>query len=109
VYLSLTIQVKSNTVLRNFYGHKAGPYSQPRAMWHPSEKYVIANSEDGGTVLVWSIASERVVETIAAHEAVVRDLTVSSLPSDGQTMMTVSYDKRVKIWQFTMESEQLMF
>ncbi|ETI31873.1 hypothetical protein F441_21100 [Phytophthora nicotianae CJ01A1] len=93
--------IKRNVALRSFYGHKAGPYSQPRAVWHPSEKYVISNNEENGTIFVWSIASEQVVETFDAHDALVRDLvcpiTVSS--SGSPTLVTVSYDKRMKVWE----------
>ncbi|ETP29857.1 hypothetical protein F442_21042 [Phytophthora nicotianae P10297] len=93
--------IKRNAALRSFYGHKAGPYSQPRAVWHPSEKYVISNNEENGTIFVWSIASEQVVETFDAHDALVRDLvcpiTVSS--SGSPTLVTVSYDKRMKVWE----------
>lgn len=60
-------------------------------------------------MFVWSIASERVVETIAAHDALIRDLAGSSQPSDLQTVMTVSYDKRVKIWQFSLQDEHLLY
>jgi WD40 repeat protein len=95
------LQTKRNVALRNFYGHKAGPYSQPRAVWHPSEKYVISNNEDSGSIFVWSIASERVVETFDAHDALVRDLVCpSTVSSTGSPMLvTVSYDKRLKVWE----------
>lgn len=82
-------------MLRNFYGHKAGPYSQPRVVWHPSEKYVVSNTEDSGMLYIWCIASERVVETVAAHDALVRDLAFASTT---ESLVTVSYDKRLKVW-----------
>ncbi|KAG7379802.1 hypothetical protein PHYPSEUDO_008098 [Phytophthora pseudosyringae] len=93
--------IKRNVALRSFYGHKAGPYSQPRAVWHPSEKYVISNNEEGGAIFVWSIASERVVETFDAHDALVRDLVCpATVSSSGSPMLvTVSYDKRLKVWE----------
>lgn len=91
-------KTKSNVVLRNLYGHNAGPYSQPRAVWHPSEKYVISNTEDSGSLFVWCIASERVLDTIAAHEALVRDLACSHIEENQVTLITVSYDKRLKVW-----------
>ncbi|KAF4139919.1 putative WD40 repeat-like protein [Phytophthora infestans] len=93
--------IKRNVALRSFYGHKAGPYSQPRAVWHPSEKYVISNNEENGTVFVWSIASEQVVESFDAHDALVRDLVCPTplSPSGSPMLVTVSYDKRMKIWE----------
>ncbi|KAL4138262.1 hypothetical protein PRIC2_001769 [Phytophthora ramorum] len=93
--------IKQNVALRNFYGHKAGPYSQPRAAWHPSEKYVISNNEESGSIFVWSVASERIVETFDAHEALVRDLVcLATVSSTGSPLLvTVSYDKRMKIWE----------
>ncbi|RLN89982.1 hypothetical protein BBJ28_00002377 [Nothophytophthora sp. Chile5] len=91
---------KRNVALRNFYGHKAGAYSQPRVAWHPSEKYVISNTEDSGVAFLWSIASERAVEILDAHETLVRDLacTSTSLITDPSALVTVSYDKRLKVW-----------
>ncbi|GMF53114.1 unnamed protein product [Phytophthora fragariaefolia] len=98
------MQIKQNVPLRSFYGHKAGPYSQPRAAWHPSEKYVISNNEDSGAVYLWSIASERIVETFDAHEALVRDLVCPSTvsPSGAPMLITVSYDKRLKVWDLPL-------
>ncbi|TMW65917.1 hypothetical protein Poli38472_003682 [Pythium oligandrum] len=90
--------VKSNIVYRNFYGHKAGSYSQPRVVWHPSEKYIISNTEDTGGLFVWCIASERVVETVDAHEKLVRALACSASTTDS-FVLTVSYDKRLKAWR----------
>ncbi|KAL3666216.1 hypothetical protein V7S43_009002 [Phytophthora oleae] len=93
--------IKQNMALRSFYGHKAGPYSQPRAVWHPSEKYVISNNEESGAIFIWSIASERVVETFDAHDGLVRDLVCpTTVSSSGSPMLvTVSYDKRLKVWE----------
>ncbi|KAG3197426.1 hypothetical protein PC128_g6855 [Phytophthora cactorum] len=99
--------VKQNVALRNFYGHKAGPYSQPRAVWHPSEKYVISNNEENGTIFVWSIASEQVVETFDAHDALVRDL-VCPTSSVSPMLVTVSYDKRMKIWESSLAGIEIM-
>lgn len=96
-------------MLRNFYGHKAGPYSQPRAIWHSSEKYVISNTEDSGSIFVWSVASERVVETIEAHEALVRDIAGSCEPGASQVVVTASYDKRVKVWELELEGDLLPY
>ncbi|KAG1692771.1 hypothetical protein DVH05_024386 [Phytophthora capsici] len=93
--------IKQNMALRSFYGHKAGPYSQPRAVWHPSEKYVISNNEESGAVFIWSIASERVVESFDAHDGLVRDLVcpVTTSSSGAPMLVTVSYDKRLKVWE----------
>ncbi|RLN25860.1 hypothetical protein BBJ28_00000849 [Nothophytophthora sp. Chile5] len=95
---------KRNVALRNFYGHKAGAYSQPRVAWHPSEKYVISNTEDSGVVFLWSIASERTVELLDAHEALVRDLACTfTTPNPGPSaLVTVSYDKRLKVWDWPL-------
>ncbi|DAZ96210.1 TPA: hypothetical protein N0F65_012572 [Lagenidium giganteum] len=86
--------IKSNIVYRNFYGHEAGPYSQPRVVWDSSEKYIISNTERGGVLYVWCMASERVIDTIEAHEAMIRDIAMSS----DNTLLSVSYDKSCKAW-----------
>lgn len=85
---------------RSLFGHKAGPYSQPRAVWHPSEKYVISNTEESGVLFVWCIASERVIEQIPAHEKLIRGISVAATAdiSGDVTVLTVSYDKRLKAW-----------
>ncbi|TDH73352.1 hypothetical protein CCR75_007114 [Bremia lactucae] len=90
--------LRHKVALRNFYGHKAGPYSQPRAVWHPSEKYIISNNEEDGTIFVWSVASEKIVETLYAHNALVRDLVCTG-PASSVKLITVSYDKRIKVWK----------
>nr|CCA21750.1 conserved hypothetical protein [Albugo laibachii Nc14] len=92
-------QPQSNFLLRNFYGHKAGAYSQPRAAWHPSEKYIVANSEDSGSLYVWCVASESVVDIVDAHEKIVRDLTVQN-DAQGAFLYTVSYDRSMKVWSY---------
>ncbi|KAF1789766.1 WD40 repeat, conserved site [Phytophthora cactorum] len=80
---------------------------QPRAVWHPSEKYVISNNEENGTIFVWSIASEQVVETFDAHDALVRDL-VCPTSSVSPMLVTVSYDKRMKIWESSLAGIEIM-
>lgn len=60
---------------------------------------MLSNTEEGGAVLVWCVASERVVDTIAAHDALVRDFALSSGSVETTTMLfTVSYDKLLKVW-----------
>ncbi|OQR92501.1 hypothetical protein ACHHYP_03658 [Achlya hypogyna] len=87
------VAVGSNVVLRSFYGHKAGPYSQPRIVWHASERYVVSNNEGDGQLLVWSVASERLVAQFVAHEKIIRDISTV-----GGVVLTASYDRALKVW-----------
>ncbi|ETV98217.1 hypothetical protein H310_08940 [Aphanomyces invadans] len=92
------VKVRSNVVLRNFYGHKAGPYSQPRVAWHASEQFVVSNTEGEGGLVMWSVASEKVVQRVKAHEKLLRDLWYAQV--DGvDVLVTGSYDKALKLWQ----------
>ncbi|OQS04813.1 hypothetical protein THRCLA_02976 [Thraustotheca clavata] len=86
-------QVKTNVVLRSFYGHTAGAYSQPRALWHTSEKYILSNNEGDGTIYIWSVASERLVHQFKAHDKLIRDMDLVH-----GVVLTASYDKAVKVW-----------
>ncbi|EQC40144.1 hypothetical protein SDRG_02794 [Saprolegnia diclina VS20] len=87
-------EVLQNVVLRSFYGHKAGPYSQPRVLWHASEKYIVSNNEGDGVLNVWSVASERLLTQFTAHEKLIRDMDMAQ-----GVLLTVSYDKALKVWR----------
>ncbi|KAF0694134.1 Aste57867_14974 [Aphanomyces stellatus] len=93
------VKVQSNVVLRNFYGHKAGSYSQPRVVWHASEKYVISNTEGDGGLVMWCVASERIVERIKAHEKLLRDIWYTQQAGGVDLLVTGSYDKSLKLWK----------
>ncbi|CAK4659686.1 hypothetical protein LEN26_006157 [Aphanomyces euteiches] len=97
------IKVRSNVVLRSFYGHKAGPYSQPRVTWHASEKYIISNTEGEGGLVMWCVASEKVIHRIKAHEKLLRDLWYNQLHGIDY-LVTGSYDKSLKLWQVSSSS-----
>ncbi|RHY18526.1 hypothetical protein DYB36_003877 [Aphanomyces astaci] len=92
------VKVQSNVVLRNFYGHKAGPYSQPRVAWHASEQFVVSNTEGEGGLVMWSVASEKVVQRVKAHDKLLRDLWYTQLDNGVDMLVTASYDKTLKLW-----------
>ena len=88
------IKVMENEVLKNFYGHTSGAYSQPRIAWHSSEKYIISNSEDRGELFVWCVASEKIAKTLKYHTALIRDLCYMDVEN---TLFSVSYDKTLRV------------
>ncbi|RHY30409.1 hypothetical protein DYB32_006343 [Aphanomyces invadans] len=70
----------------------------PRVAWHASEQFVVSNTEGEGGLVMWSVASEKVVQRVKAHEKLLRDLWYAQV--DGvDVLVTGSYDKALKLWQ----------
>eukprot|EP00935_MAST-01C_sp_MAST-1C-sp1_P000845 g845.t1 len=85
--------------LRNFYGHTADSFSQPRVAWDPTGKYVFSNSQKDGLVYVWDVASEKVVAKLAGHTATVRGISCC-VDDEGQAVLaSASYDKSIRLWK----------
>lgn len=57
----------------------------------------MANSEESGSLFVWCVASESVVDVIEAHDKIIRDLTIQN-GARGAFLYTVSYDTSMKVW-----------
>ena len=101
---------------RNFYGHVADEYSQPRVGWSPCGKFVYSTSQADHAIHVWCVASARALSPVAAqHTELVRSLScVAATPSSSSSsssslsplaeggaaalIATASYDKSVRIW-----------
>ena len=95
-------------MLRTFVGHTAGDLSHPRVAWSPCGRYALSNTEESGTVFVWSVATARVVRRIGnedagcrashCHRSAVRSLDVAA-DADGTVLLaTCAFDKRAKVW-----------
>jgi COMPASS component SWD3 len=84
--------------LRNFYGHTADSYSQPRVAWAPSGEYVFSNSQKDGLIYVWEVASEKVVAKLSGHAQTVRGLDCVINAAKEAVIATASYDKCICIW-----------
>ncbi|CAM9387782.1 unnamed protein product, partial [Heterosigma akashiwo] len=85
----------SNRQLISLYGHTTDDYFNPRGAWHPSGKYVYANSQAGNSILCWSLESKEIVARLCGHDKLVRDIGYH--PSLN-LLVSASYDGSVKIW-----------
>eukprot|EP00936_MAST-01D_sp_MAST-1D-sp1_P000197 g197.t1 len=114
-------------IVRNFYGHRADEYSQPRAAWMQSGTFLLSTSQEDNRVHVWCAASGKLVRTLDGHSKLVRDLACASLSLDprqapeqcekmadlddkdravqGCVLATASYDKDVRCILATWKTE----
>lgn len=82
---------------RNFYGASNGGYSNPRHCWQPSGLYIYTTTEDH-TIVVWELASQRVVATLVGHTDKIRDLQFCDC--DPSTLVSTGFDKTVRLWRY---------
>mmetsp|Transcript_14852 Transcript_14852/g.22502 ORF Transcript_14852/g.22502 Transcript_14852/m.22502 type:complete len:446 (+) Transcript_14852:158-1495(+) len=92
---NIIIEVGTENIIRDLYGHKNDGFSQPRVAWSSSGQYVFGNTQEGNYICVWDVASSAIVEKLDAHTGQIRDM-YSSKFSD--TLVTSSYDKTCKVW-----------
>jgi WD40 repeat protein len=78
-------------------GHSCGDYGKPKVSWDSTGKYIYCNSDEGNTVCVYSLASERPVANLRCHKGTVRDV-VCHPDNMKRLLITASYDKSVQIW-----------
>lgn len=97
------IVIRAGTPLhiRNLYGSFNNHLSQPRAVWHPSGKYVFSTSQDN-KIYVWDVVSQKVIKILSGHSAYPR--SIHHHPSL-ELLLTSSYDKTVRMWTFVEESQ----
>ena len=91
------VRIGDNQPLREFYGHDADSYGQPRLVVDSTQKYVISNTQKTGELVIWSLASQQVVKRLTGHSAMVRDIAYCSHEEE-QILVSVSYDKAVRVW-----------
>jgi len=87
--------------VRNLYGASNDAFSQPRAVWHPSGKYIFGTSQDR-RLYVWNVVSGEVLYTMAGHAQFVRDLCFH--PTE-ELLLTCSYDRSIRWWAREEEEE----
>eukprot|EP00053_Salpingoeca_punica_P006528 m.61621 g.61621 ORF g.61621 m.61621 type:complete len:434 (+) comp13733_c0_seq2:232-1533(+) len=90
----LLFSTESRKLVRTFYGASSDIYSQPKHCWHPSGLYIYATNQDN-SILVWEVASQRVVERLTGHTGTVRDLILAG----SDVLISCSFDKTVRIWK----------
>lgn len=90
------VRVGCNKRLRFFAGgHSSGDYGKPKVAFDHTGRYIYCNNEDGSSVTVYSVSSEKPVRTLSEHDGSVRD--VACHPSCS-LLVTASYDKSVILW-----------
>lgn len=92
---NIIIEVGTDKIIRDLYGHKNDGFSQPRVEWSMSGQYVFGNTQENNSICVWEVSSASIVKKLDSHTGQIRDM-FSSKTSD--TMITASYDKSCKVW-----------
>jgi len=92
---NIIIEVGTDKIIRDLFGHKNDSYSQPRVTWSSNGQYIFGNTQEDCSICVWDIASSTIVQKLKEHTGQIRDM-FSSKTSD--TLITASYDKTVKVW-----------
>ena len=94
--LIFMVKIGTSKRLRVFAGgHSCGDYGKPSVSFDSTGKYVYCNNEEGCSVCVYSVGSEKPVKFLAAHSGSVRGVTHH--PSRA-LLATASYDKSVNLW-----------
>ena len=140
--MHIVLRAGTNRRLRTLVGHTCGQYGKPAVCWDngtgtgtgwdhavevgvtgtgalPISRYVYSNSQDSAVVMVYSVASGRVVAELGAangrtnqgqgqgHFGTVRGVsavakTTGARPGPAAALIvTASYDKSVKVWRHT--------
>jgi WD40 repeat protein len=86
----------TNKRVRCFASHACNAYGKPKMCWHGN--YLFSLSDDSCDILVYSVASERVVHRLAGHHSSVRDIVCH--PTKFQAV-SASFDKTVKLWSLS--------
>lgn len=94
---NFVLDVPSGKIVRNFYGHSNDGYSHPKASWSRSGQYVLGNTTEDGSVVVWDVASSQIVDRLSSpqHSQPLRDLYVSPL---SDALVATSFDKVTRLW-----------
>jgi len=92
---NIIIEVGTSNIVRDLYGHKNDGFSQPRIAWSSSGQYIFGNTQENSDICVWDIASTKMVNRLNGHTGQLRDIFSSE---KGDTVVTASYDKTVKVW-----------
>jgi WD40 repeat protein len=106
-YLALATDTSRNIVidavtgrqLRNLYGHTNDGFSNPKIAWSSNSQYVFGNTQEGGSVCVWDVASSSIVTRLEGHGQPVRSLCASAT---SDTVVTTSFDKQTTVWLAAM-------
>lgn len=85
----------TGNVIRTFYGASNDGYSNPKHCWHPTGLYIYSTSQNY-TIVVWEVATMKVVAELKGHTNTVRDLYFSA---ENSTLISAGFDKTVHVWK----------
>eukprot|EP01038_Epipyxis_sp_PR26KG_P006948 gene6948-9502_t len=61
-------KIKTNQRIRLLCGHICGQYSKPIAIWDPTSRFIICNSDDdSSSIIIYSLSKARIVEKLRGH------------------------------------------
>jgi WD40 repeat protein len=92
---NIIIEVGTDNIIRDLYGHKNDPFSQPRIAWSSNGQYIFGNSQEDNSICVWDVASTKIIQRLQHHSSQVRDIFGSK---ESDTLVTASYDKTCTVW-----------
>mmetsp|Transcript_32004 Transcript_32004/g.52867 ORF Transcript_32004/g.52867 Transcript_32004/m.52867 type:complete len:440 (+) Transcript_32004:102-1421(+) len=92
---NIIIDAVTGKQLRNLYGHTNDSFSNPKIGWSSNGQYVFGNTQEGGALVVWDVASAEITTRLEGHKNPIRSLW-SSPTSD--TVVTTSFDKQTIVW-----------
>lgn len=92
-------RVMAKPFLCSLDGHKDGIQCMSK---HPSALSLMFSGSYDGEIRMWNLATQKCLDTIQAHEGIVRGLC---LPSSGDHLLSVGDDKIIKHW--SLEDGQL--
>jgi WD40 repeat protein len=92
---NIIIEVGSSNIIRDLYGHKNDGFSNPRVAWSQNGQYIFGNTQEDCSLVVWDVASSKIVQLLKGHNGQLRDI-YSSKNSD--IVVTASFDKTCRVW-----------
>jgi WD40 repeat protein len=92
---NIVMEVGSSNIVRDLYGHKNDSFSNPRVAWSQNGQYIFGNTQEDCSLLVWDVASSKIVKALKGHDGQLRDI-YSSKSSD--IVVTASFDKSCRVW-----------
>lgn len=94
---------KTGTHIRTFLGHTDQIL---KIAFSPSEDEIrLATASADGTAKIWDTKTGRLLLTLSGHTQQINDLAFSP---DGNSLVTVSQDKQVKLWNIAMHSDAVL-
>ena len=89
------VKIGENKRLRFLAGaHSSGDFGKHRVSWDCTGKYVYCNNEEGTSISVYSVSTEKPVRSVTVHTGSVRDVVCHPVKS---VLLTASYDKSVTV------------